>query len=157
MEKAVIIVAGGSGARMGATIPKQFMEIAGKPILIHTITAFYNFDPSIEIIVVLPENQVEHWNELTKTFSFDIPHKIAHGGAERFYSVKNGLALVGDAINVIGIHDGVRPLVNTQTIKSCFEKANEKGAAIPVIKLNDSLRKIEETSSRAVNRDDYCL
>jgi 2-C-methyl-D-erythritol 4-phosphate cytidylyltransferase len=157
MKKAVIIVAGGIGSRMKSKTPKQFMEIAGMPMLMHTITSFHKYDPAIEIILVLPENQIEHWKALVEQFSFSINHTIKIGGPERYFSVKNGLSIIGDSIEVIGIHDGVRPLVSIQTITACFEKAYEKGAAIPVINLNDSLRIIEETSSRSVNREDYCL
>jgi 2-C-methyl-D-erythritol 4-phosphate cytidylyltransferase len=157
MTKAIIIVAGGSGTRMGSAIPKQFLMLAGKPILMQTIEVFFHFDKNIEIILVLPENQIGYWENLKREFEFDIPHKTTSGGAERFFSVKNGLSMVSEATEVIGIHDGVRPLVNQQTVSSCYEKAFEHGAAIPVIQIKDSIRKMREEGSKAVNRDDFCF
>jgi 2-C-methyl-D-erythritol 4-phosphate cytidylyltransferase len=157
MQKAVIIVAGGSGQRMGAPGPKQFIEIAGKPILMHTLEAFYRWDAGIEIILVLPESQKTTWENLKKTYSFNLPHKIAFGGKERFHSVKNGLGLLSPEVRLVGIHDGVRPFPSKETITACFEKAAEYGAAIPVINVNDSLRKAEGENSVAVNRDAYKL
>ena len=156
MKKVALIVAGGSGTRMGKTIPKQFVEIAGKPILMLTIEAFYKYDPKIDIILVLPEDQIESWKQLCEKFNFTINHTIATGGKTRFQSVKNGLAFVPKA-GIIFIHDGVRPFVSARTLNNCFNCALENGNAIPVIQVSESLRKLEDGNSRAVNRDSYKL
>jgi 2-C-methyl-D-erythritol 4-phosphate cytidylyltransferase len=151
MDLYAIIVAGGSGERMGAGIPKQFLELAGKPVLMHTIERFKAFDKSIEIITVLPGNQLKYWTELQKKHSFSIPHTIVKGGPSRFFSVRNGLKLVGET-GLVAIHDGVRPLVSIATIKRCFEAAEKHGNAIPVISPADSLRMVTDQGSIPVNR-----
>ena len=157
IKKYVIIVAGGKGERMGASIPKQFLELAGKPILIHTLEKFRATFPSIEIILALPKNQVGFWEGLFNTYKIPkINHQIVFGGATRFYSVQNALQLVNEN-SLVAIHDGVRPLVNTDTIKRCFEAAQEKGNAIPVLDVVDSLRHYveDEKINKAVARSSY--
>jgi len=151
MDLYVVIVAGGSGKRMGIDTPKQFLELAGRPVLMHTIERFRTFSESIEIITVLPENQLRFWNELQKKYSFSIPHTLVKGGLHRFFSVKHGLEFVGNN-GLVAVHDGVRPLVSTETIKRCFETAEKCGTAIPVVSPSDSVRLIEENSSRPLNR-----
>ncbi|MFN8211687.1 MAG: 2-C-methyl-D-erythritol 4-phosphate cytidylyltransferase [Bacteroidales bacterium] len=151
MNLYVVIVAGGSGKRMGMETPKQFLELAGKPVLMHTIERFYRFDNSIEIITVLPENQLRFWLDLKKKYSFDIPHTLVKGGTHRFNSVKHGLEFVSTP-GLVAIHDGVRPLVHPDTIKRCFETARELGNAIPVVSPADSLRLIEDHSNEPINR-----
>ena len=156
MKKVALIVAGGSGTRMGKTIPKQFVEIAGKPILMLTIEAFYKYDPKIDIILVLPKNQMELWKELCERSGFTIIHTIATGGKTRFQSVKNGLDHTPQN-GIVFIHDGVRPFVSVDTLNNCYNCALENGNAIPVIQVSESLRKLEDGNSRAVNRDSYKL
>jgi 2-C-methyl-D-erythritol 4-phosphate cytidylyltransferase len=151
MKLYVLIVAGGSGKRMHADTPKQYIEVAGKPVLMHTIEKFRAFDSSIEIITVLPENQLMFWNGLQKEYSFNIPHTLVKGGKSRFYSVRNGLQFV-DEPGLVAIHDGVRPFVSIDTIKRCFETAGKLGNAVPVISPSDTLRKVTETGSEVVNR-----
>lgn len=151
MKLYAVIVAGGSGKRMKTDIPKQFLEIAGKPVLMHTIEKFIAFDSSIEIITVLPENQLRFWNELQKRYSFDIQHTLVKGGKSRFYSVRNGLQFV-DLSGLVAIHDGVRPLVSIDTIKRCFETAEKLWNAIPVISPSDTVRMVTETGTMPVNR-----
>ena len=153
MELYAVIVAGGTGKRMGAEIPKQFLELAGKPVLMHTIERFKAFNKSIEIITVLPESQLIYWAELQKKHSFSIPHTVVKGGPSRFLSVKNGLKSVGNT-GLVAIHDGVRPLVSVSTIKRCFEAAEKYGNAIPVISPADSLRIVTGQGSVPVNRQD---
>lgn len=147
-------MAGGKGLRMNAPLPKQFIEIAGKPVIMHTIEAFYNFNPEIRLIVVLPANQIEYWDHLCKKHAFGIEHKIAHGGETRFHSVKNGLELV-TLPSVVAVHDAVRPLVSPDTIARCFSQAEVSGAAIPVVELVDSIREISGKESKSVNRNNY--
>jgi 2-C-methyl-D-erythritol 4-phosphate cytidylyltransferase len=151
MKKFAIIVAGGSGSRMGTEVPKQFLEVCGKPVLMHTIQVFYDFDPEIEVILVLPKVQQKFWSNLCLKHSFSISHRIASGGETRFHSVKNGLKLI-DGEGIVFIHDGVRPLVNQQTIERCFETAQKVGNAIPVLPVSESLRKLDGHKSISVDR-----
>jgi 2-C-methyl-D-erythritol 4-phosphate cytidylyltransferase len=151
MNLYALIVAGGTGSRMGANAPKQFLELAGKPVLMRTIERFRSFDVSIKIITVLPEDQLGYWEELQKKYSFSIPNTVVKGGPARFFSVKNGLDKVEDN-SLVAIHDGVRPLVSTDTIKRCFDAAEKFGNAVPVISPTDSLRMITEQGNMPVNR-----
>ena len=156
MEKYVIIVAGGMGSRMNSGIPKQFIPINNKPILMHTIQNFRNFEAKMKIILVLPAEHIKLWKELCTEFHFDVEHQIVRGGKERFYSVKNGLKPVPmDAL--VLIHDGVRPLVSHQTIERTIEQAVKGGNAVPCVKIVDSMRKISSENSKIVSRDEYRL
>ncbi|HOO98062.1 MAG TPA: 2-C-methyl-D-erythritol 4-phosphate cytidylyltransferase [Bacteroidales bacterium] len=154
MKLYTLIVAGGTGKRMGAELPKQYLELAGKPVLMHTLERFKAFSEEIEIITVLPENQLRFWDDLQKRYSFSIPHTIVKGGKARFFSVKNGLKFVDDD-SLVAIHDGVRPFVSIATIEKCFETAEKLGNAIPVIPPTDSLRMVTEEGSLPVNRLQY--
>lgn len=140
MEKAVIIVAGGQGLRMGSDIPKQFLNIEGKPILMRTIETFHNYDNGMQIVVVLPTAQQDYWKELCKQQAFDVPITIADGGKTRFHSVKNGLEKVKPEVSLIAVHDGVRPFVSKDVINRCFISANSFGAVIPFTNVVDTLR-----------------
>jgi 2-C-methyl-D-erythritol 4-phosphate cytidylyltransferase len=151
MDLYVVIVAGGSGKRMGAEIPKQFLELAGRPVLMHTIERFKAFNDTIEIITVLPENQLRFWIDLQKKHSFPVLHTLVKGGSNRFFSVRNGLKFVNNS-GLVAIHDGVRPFVSIETIKHCFETAEKLGNAIPVISPNESLRIVTEEGSHPVDR-----
>ena len=139
MKKSVIIVAGGSGSRMGSEIPKQFILLENKPVLIWTINCFIQYDPTISVVLVLPESQIVRWSELCISFKFDHPHRIVMGGETRIQSVRNGLNAVKEC-DLIAVHDGVRPLVSPKTIENCFNQAEKTGAAIPVLSLNETLR-----------------
>ena len=152
MNRYALIVAGGAGTRMGTDIPKQFLELAGKPVLMHSIERFRAFDDSIRIIVVIPEKQFALWESLKEKHSFSVSHTLVKGGPSRFFSVKNGLQNVEDNA-IIAIHDGVRPLVSTDTIMRCFRAAGEFGNAIPVISLSDSVRMVTEDGNIPVNRN----
>ena len=154
MKKFVILVAGGSGSRMGTEIPKQFLELCEKPVLMHTIQIFYDFDPESSIILVLPEVQQKFWAELCLKHSFSLPFRIANGGETRFHSVSNGLKLI-DGEGIVFIHDGVRPLVSHQTIERCNQMAQKNGNAIPVLRINESLRKQKGHQSISVDRTLY--
>jgi len=156
MKKFALLVAGGNGSRMGETIPKQFIELNGRPVLMHTFDAFTKYDKQIEFILVLPENQVEYWDGLCKKHRFEQKYKLAFGGKTRFHSVKNGLELI-DSDGVVFIHDGVRPLVSEQTLENCFNTTIEKGNALPVIPANESVRVVENGKNRAVDRSKYFL
>lgn len=156
MKKFVIIVAGGSGSRMNTSIPKQFLEINNRPVLMHTFDAFVRYDQQIEFILVLPKNQLESWNLLCKKHKFDLKHKITFGGETRFDSVKNGLELI-KSDGIVFIHDGVRPLVSIKTMENCFKTALEKGNALPVIPVSESIRMVEESGNCSVDRSKYFL
>ena len=155
-QKSVVIVAGGKGSRMNSEMPKQFLLVAGKPILMQTILRFYNCFRNIQIVVVLPFDQIEAWNRIISGHRFIIPHQITPGGKERFHSVKNGLSMIDDE-GLVAIHDGVRPLVAESVIKESFRIAARAGGAIPVVKPTESIRKITSEGSTPVVRDDYRL
>ena len=137
----VIIVAGGKGLRMGGDIPKQFLPIGGKPVLMRTIERFREYSTDLQIILVLPEAQQNYWKELCKEYGFQIEYQLANGGQTRFHSVQNGLALVpDDAEGVVGVHDGVRPFPSIEVIRNCYETARTAKAVIPVIPVVETLR-----------------
>lgn len=151
MKKYAVIVAGGSGKRMGSEIPKQFLKLAGKPLIMHSIMRFIEYDTSTEIIVVLPGGLINYWRSLQEEYRFNIRHSIVKGGDTRFHSVRNGLEMVGLA-GLVAIHDGVRPLVSTGTIRRCYEAAEKHGSGIPVISPADSIRMVTGIESVSVNR-----
>ena len=155
-QRYAIIVAGGSGKRMGNELPKQFIEIAGKPILMHTMERFVEAGTDIQIVLILPDNQHSYWKKLIEKFNFNIKHKFAAGGVERFNSVLNGLQYV-PANAIVAVHDGVRPLVSVNTINKCYTSAVEKGAVIPVVPATESIRKAEGLGNIAVNRSEYFM
>ncbi len=154
MRRAMILVAGGSGTRMGAAVPKQFLLVNGKPLLIHTLQTMHGFDVEMELVLALPEQHFSMWRELCTTHHFAIPHTVVAGGETRFDSVKNALNKVSNA-DLIGVHDGVRPLVSKEVVERCFEAAEQFGSAVPAVPIVQSLRKMNGKSSIAVNRDEY--
>lgn len=156
MKKHIIIVAGGKGLRMGGEIPKQFLPIGGKPVLMRTIEAFHLYDNTIHVVLVLPVSQQAYWRELCKKYSFELPHEVADGGETRFHSVMNGLALV-EGEGLVGVHDGVRPFVSQEVITRCYAEAGTKKAIIPVIGVVETVRRLEGTDSVTVPRDQYKL
>lgn len=151
MKKAVVIVAGGSGTRMRSDIPKQFLLLRGRPILMHTIERFYRYCNDIKIVVVLPKDELERWTRLCCECQFTVQHSLTQGGETRYHSVKNGLKLVDDD-SIVGIHDGVRPLVSTTVIEECYDEAATGKAVIPVIPAVDSLRMVTATGNSAMDR-----
>ena len=143
MRTFAIIVAGGKGLRMGGDVPKQFLPIGGKPVLMHTIEAFREALDDVQIVLVLPAEQHDYWQKLCKDYNFRSPELIATGGETRFHSVKNGLALLPkDDEAVVGVHDGVRPFVSRDTIQRCFSTAAEGKAVVPVVPVVETLRQI---------------
>lgn len=154
--KNVIIVAAGKGLRMGQDIPKQFIAVRNKPVLMRTIEAFYNYDNRMHIIVVLAADYREYWAKQIAKYNFEIAHKIVDGGETRFHSVKNGLDAIGGGL--VAIHDAARPFVSLQLIDQCFKKANEYKAVIPVVDVTDSLRELKsEDESKIVDRTKFKL
>ena len=174
----VIIVAGGKGLRMGSDIPKQFLPIGGKPVLMRTIERFREYSEDLQIILVLPKAQQQYWQDLCQQYHFPLPQSgeageglyiLADGGETRFHSVQHGLALIpDDAEGVVGVHDGVRPFPSIDVIARCYETARTEKAVIPVIPVVETLRHLEGASncqlstinsqlSKTVPRGDYRL
>lgn len=156
MNYYAIIVAGGSGKRMQTGIPKQFLPLNGKTVLMHTITAFYNSSYRPEIIVVLHADYHQYWAELCVQYAFHIPHKLVKGGTERFNSVKNGLAEIHEE-SVIAVHDAVRPVISGEIISGAYRLAEEKGTAVTAIPSKDSVRFLQGSSSEALDRNQVYL
>lgn len=156
MDKFVIIVAGGSGSRMGSEVPKQFLLLKGKPLIFHTIEKFHAALPQVKIIVVLPSQQIEYWSELKTQYHFSLEHTVAVGGKSRFESVKNGMKLIKEEA-VVGIHDAVRPLISIKTIQELFSVAELKGNSVPYYPCKDSLRHIKNGENKAVAREEFVL
>lgn len=152
----VLIVAGGKGLRMGTDIPKQFLPVGGKPVLMRTLETFYAYSQDIQIILVLPRDQQNYWKKLCEEYHFTIPHRIADGGETRFHSVRNGLELV-DKPGLVAVHDGVRPFVSQEVIARCYELAAAELAVVPVIKVVETIRQLSDYGSITVNRDEYRL
>ena len=167
MTDYVIIVAGGKGLRMGSDIPKQFLPVGGKPVLMRTLERFREYSPTLQIILVLPKAQQDYWRQLCQQYQFPLPveegvrggsYLLADGGETRFHSVQNGLALIpDDAEGVVGVHDGVRPFPSIEVIRRCYETAREQKAVIPVIPVVETVRQLEGATSFTVPRDDYRL
>lgn len=147
----VIIVAGGSGRRMGGALPKQFMMLDNEPILARSINRIHEALPAAEIVVVLPEEHVELWKNIAARFDV-ARHKIALGGKERFHSVKNGLAALSEGIRTISIHDAVRPLASKKLIIKLLLAAEKSVAVIPAVAPIDSYRIVEGDDSRIIDR-----
>lgn len=156
MNQYALIVAGGRGLRMGSELPKQFMELKGLPVLMHTIMAFQAIE-NISIILVLPEDQFIFWKQLCAKHNFSVPHQLVIGGHTRFESVRNGLQLITDLDAIVAIHDGVRPLISKEVIIESLKVAQIKGNAIAVVACKDSIRKQELTGNHSVNRANYYL
>ena len=154
----IVIVAGGKGLRMGSDIPKQFLPIGGKPVLMRTLERFREYSANLQIILVLPEAQQDYWRQLCEEYHFDVKYQLANGGQTRFHSVQTGLALVPDnAEGVVGVHDGVRPFPSIEVIRNCFETARTAKAVIPVIPVVETVRHLEGERSVTVPRDKYKL
>lgn len=151
----VIITAGGVGKRLGASVPKQFVPLNDQPLLMYTLSKFYHYDPSMQLILTLPEEWMAYWEHLVQEQAFRIPHRVVPGGSERFNSVQHALKYCkGD---YIAIHDGVRPLVSLDTLDRCFSAVKTKKAVIPVLPVLESLRVQENGSSKSVDRNNYML
>ena len=151
----IIIVAGGKGLRMGGDVPKQFLPIGGKPVLMRTMERFREYSPTLQIILVLPKAQQDYWRQLCNEYHFNESYELADGGETRFHSVQHGLALIpDDAEGVVGVHDGVRPFVSVDVIRRCYDTARTAKAVIPVVPVVETLRHIEKGN---VYRADYRL
>jgi 2-C-methyl-D-erythritol 4-phosphate cytidylyltransferase len=156
MEKTVIIVAGGQGMRFSDDRPKQFFYLRERPMLMHTIDLFYIYNKSMQIIVGLPESWFSYWESICEQFHFDVCHTLSSGGETRFHTVRNALHLVQTG-NLVGIHDAVRPLVYKRTIDDGYRAAEESGASLPCIELQDSIRELTPGGSRHADRNAFRL
>jgi 2-C-methyl-D-erythritol 4-phosphate cytidylyltransferase len=152
-----IIVAGGSGSRMGSALPKQFLPLNGLPVLMHTLLAFYNSRSKPQLILVLPSTYHSYWAELCATHNFIIPHQLVSGGDTRFHSVKNGLDLIDDKDAVIAVQDAVRPLTSRDIIDGAYQQAATIGNAVVAVKSRDSIRQLKGDISTALTRDEIYL
>ena len=152
MNRVALIVAGGSGQRMQTAVPKQFLLLAGKPVLMRTLEKFSKY----QIVLVLPEQHISYWQMLCKQYNFLLPHTLVSGGATRAESVFLGLQHITDD-SLVAIHDGVRPLLPESMIERGFLVAQEKGNAVPVIPLADSIRQVSSSSNQTVPRSNFRL
>jgi len=155
MNGSVIITAGGIGKRMGNDLPKQFLEVQGKPILLHCLEKFHSYDATLQIVITLPIDWISYWAELVVRFNCQIPHAVVAGGVERFHSIQ--LALASCQGDYIMVHDGVRPLVSHETIRRCIAALQHSVSVIPVLDVKDSLRLFSADGSKMVNRGDFKL
>ncbi|MBS4012570.1 MAG: 2-C-methyl-D-erythritol 4-phosphate cytidylyltransferase [Bacteroidetes bacterium] len=151
MKKIVLITSGGSGSRTNLNIPKQFVELKGKPLLMYSFNTFLKYSPDIEFVLVLADNQISDWAKLCEKQQFNINHKVVAGGPTRFHSVKNGLKLVEKGV-LVAIHDGARPLVSLETISRVFNFAERYGNAIPSIDIAESVRMVENVHNSPIER-----
>ena len=155
-EKSVVIVAGGSGVRMEVSTPKQFLLLQSKPVLFHTMEKFYSYDNDIEIVIILPKAHIDTWAALCENHSINIRHRVVEGGAERFFSVKNGLSSLHNP-KWVAIHDGVRPIVSVNLIDRCFKAVTTNNSAVPVINPSETVRFGSLEESKIIPRDSVLL
>ncbi len=151
MNRGVVIVAGGSGSRMGTSLPKQYLDLCGEPIIVRTIKKFLEFDPEVELVLVIPSSDESRWKGIQSKFLAEQNIQTCTGGKTRFHSVQNGLSQIKKAKH-IGIHDAVRPLVSKRTLEFCFSALEEHEAVVPVYPMKSSLREIKGKHSKALDR-----
>lgn len=151
----IIITAGGIGKRMGGDLPKQFLNLGGKPVLMRTLELFHAYNAKAQLILTLPNDWMEYWNDLLKEHGCSIPHQLIDGGQERYHSIKNALSYCSG--DFVAVHDGVRPLVNYETLDRCFTSVEQYEQVIPVMPVKESMRQVFDDASRAVNRAEYCI
>ena len=156
LKEHVLIVAGGKGTRIKSTIPKQFIELKGKPVLLHTLEAFFQYSESIHVILVLPEDDLGKWQSISQTYNFNKAITLTKGGESRFQSVKNGLAKI-DGDGLVAIHDGVRPLVSPDIIGASFRLAAEHKSAVAAVRLKESIRMTDQDNTKAMDRSRFRL
>ena len=151
--RSIVITAAGTGKRMGSDIPKQFLLLAGKPVLMHTIELLYRYSPESQLVLTLPEDHMEDWKALCRAHDFKVELEIVPGGKERYHSIRRALEKCTGEL--IAVHDGVRPLVSEETLDRLFEAAEMQTAVVPVVQVKDSLRRTDSGGSHAVPRSEY--
>ena len=151
-----LIVAGGKGTRIKTKLPKQFLELNGKPILLHTIEAFFRYSEKLNIVLVLPEDDFETWRNICKKYKFDKPLTLQKGGETRFQSVRNGLDKM-EGPGLVAIHDGVRPLVSEDIIGASFRLAAVHKTAVAAVRLKESIRMTDQDNTKAMDRSRFRL
>ncbi len=156
MKRFAVIVAGGIGTRMQSAVPKQFLELKGRPILMHTMERFHQAGEDIRLILVLPEAHFDLWEAQCKALDFGLPHQRVAGGETRFHSVYNGISAITEE-GLVAVHDAVRPLLTTDFINRLYETAARHGQAVPVLPLTETLREREGVSSRTVDRSKFVI
>lgn len=156
LKEYALIVAGGKGTRMKTKLPKQFLELNGLPVLMHTINAFYRYNQNTEVILVLPEDDFQLWEELCLKHNFRKNIKVQKGGDSRFQSVKNGLSLIEDE-GLVAIHDGVRPLVSEDIIGASYRLAAVHDSAVAAVRLKESIRMTDQDNTKAMDRSRFRL
>ena len=155
MKRALVLVAAGSGSRMGGTLPKQYLVLEGKPILVHTLDKFLSFDPDMEVVVVVAEKHRPLWRSMVTPHIHRSGIQLVSGGTTRFHSVRMGLERIGED-RIVGIHDAVRPLVSLETLERSYAMAEKTGGAIPVTDMDESIRRIQaEGSSVVMDRSQF--
>ncbi|MEQ8552724.1 MAG: 2-C-methyl-D-erythritol 4-phosphate cytidylyltransferase [Cyclobacteriaceae bacterium] len=152
----LVIVAAGKGLRMKQPLPKQFIPVAGKPILVHSIEKFLSFDPAIEIVLVLNPEYLEIWQEIKQQYLPKLDIEVTVGGIERYHSVAAGINAIKNS-DIVAIHDAVRPCVSRATIQRTFDSAKKYGSGVPVVQLKDSIRKVDKGHSVVVDRSKFCM
>lgn len=157
MQEHAVIVAGGKGSRMNSAVSKQFMVLHGIPVLMHTLKAFFDYSPRLNIILVLPKEEIPVWHDLTDRFGFSYPLTLTPGGTTRFRSVKNGLDAIAADEGLVAIHDGVRPLISKDIIGASYRLAAVHGSAVAAVRLKESIRITDQDTTKAVDRSDYRL
>lgn len=157
MKEYAIIVAGGKGTRMNNVVSKQFLLVKGMPVLMHTINAFFDYSQAINIILVLPADEIEVWKKLCDEYNYNENITIATGGESRFQSVRNGLKEINDDEGIVAIHDGVRPLVGKDIIGASFRLAAVHKSAVAAVRLKESIRQTDQDTTKAVDRSNYRL
>ena len=155
-KKYAVIVAGGKGARMNSEVPKQFLLLNNRPVLMHTLEAFRNYDEKLQLILVLPESDIQRWNQLQDQYNFKLNYQIAKGGKSRFQSVKNGLSLIKED-GLVAVHDGVRPMVAPDLIGASYSIAAIHHSAVAAVRLKESIRIIDKDATHAMDRSRYRL
>jgi 2-C-methyl-D-erythritol 4-phosphate cytidylyltransferase len=149
----IIFTAGGSGKRMQSEIPKQFIPVAEKPLLMWAVESFEAVIPDLNKLIVIPENHIALWKDLCRQFNFKTEHQVVSGGQTRFHSVKNAVEIIkGDGLT--GVHDGVRPFPSEGTILKAYQAAEKYGAAVPCVDSTDSLRQVKAGESHIIDRSE---
>lgn len=156
LNEYALIVAGGKGTRIKSVVPKQFLELNGLPILMHTINAFFRYSKNVKVILVLPKDDIPFWKTLVEKYKYDKPFTLQEGGESRFQSVKKGLEKISTE-GLVAIHDGVRPLISEDIIGASYRLAAVHKSAVAAVRLKESIRVTDQDQTKAVDRSKFRL